>query len=62
MTLNHIWRLYVAVVAFLLLSASLVIGIKCFLDFDKGLYESKAHGQSYTPVKMQVIDVFKMGD
>jgi len=31
------------VVAFLLLSASLVIGIKCFLDFDKGLYESKAH-------------------
>ncbi|KAG2750061.1 hypothetical protein P692DRAFT_20730427 [Suillus brevipes Sb2] len=49
------------VVAFLLLSTSLAIGIKCFRDFDKGLHESKAHGQSYTPVKMQVIDVFGMG-
>ncbi|KAG1782476.1 hypothetical protein EV702DRAFT_1064710 [Suillus placidus] len=49
------------VVAFLLLLASLAIGIKCFRDFDKGLHESKAHGQSYTPVKMQVIDAFRMG-
>ncbi|KAG1731896.1 hypothetical protein EDB19DRAFT_1896845 [Suillus lakei] len=49
------------VVAFLLLLASLAIGIKCFRDFDKGLHESKTHGQSYTPVKMQVIDAFKMG-
>lgn len=31
------------VVAFLLLLASLAIGIKCFRDFDKGLHESKAH-------------------
>lgn len=31
------------VVAFLLLSATLAIGIKCFRDFDKGLHESKAH-------------------
>lgn len=31
------------VVAFLLLSTSLAIGIKCFRDFDKGLHESKAH-------------------
>lgn len=30
------------VVAFLLLLASLAIGIKCFCDFDKGLHESKA--------------------
>ncbi|KAG1853705.1 hypothetical protein DFJ58DRAFT_789242 [Suillus subalutaceus] len=50
------------VVAFLLLSATLAIGIKCFRDFDKGLYDSKAHGQSYTPVKMQVMDVFRMRD
>ncbi|KAG1890977.1 hypothetical protein F4604DRAFT_1610987 [Suillus subluteus] len=50
------------VVAFLLLSATLAIGIKCFRDFDKGLYESKAHGQSYTPVKMQVMDAFRMRD
>ncbi|OAX44633.1 hypothetical protein K503DRAFT_788638 [Rhizopogon vinicolor AM-OR11-026] len=49
------------VVAFLLLLTTFAIGIKCFLDFDKGLYESKTHGQSYTPVRMQVIDVFKMG-
>ncbi|KAG2037230.1 hypothetical protein BDR03DRAFT_934107 [Suillus americanus] len=49
------------VVAFLLLSATLAIGIKCFRDFDKGLHESKAHGQSYTPVKMQVISAFRMG-
>lgn len=31
------------VVAFLLLLASLAIGIKCFRDFDKGLHESKTH-------------------
>ncbi|KAG0707783.1 hypothetical protein DFH29DRAFT_844300 [Suillus ampliporus] len=49
------------VVAFLLLLASFGIGIKCFRDFDKGLHESKTHGQSYTPVKMQVIDAFRMG-
>lgn len=62
MTLNHIWRLSLAVVAFLLLLASFAIGIKCFRDFDKGLSESKTHGQSYTPVKMQVINAFGMGD
>ncbi|KAG1875331.1 hypothetical protein C8R48DRAFT_831186 [Suillus tomentosus] len=50
------------VVAFLLLLASFAIGIKCFRDFDKGLSESKTHGQSYTPVKMQVINAFGMGD
>ncbi|KAG1827316.1 uncharacterized protein BJ212DRAFT_1256717 [Suillus subaureus] len=48
------------VVAFLLLLASLAIGIKCFCDFDKGLHESKAQGQSYTPVMMQVVDAFRM--
>ncbi|KAG1905671.1 uncharacterized protein F5891DRAFT_1005879, partial [Suillus fuscotomentosus] len=48
------------VVAFLLLLASFAIGIKCFRDFDKGLSESKTHGQSYTPVKMQVINAFGM--
>ncbi|KAG1756802.1 uncharacterized protein EDB91DRAFT_1325724 [Suillus paluster] len=48
------------VVAFLLLLCSFAIGIKCLRDFDKGLHESKTHGQSYTPVKTQVIDVFRM--
>jgi hypothetical protein len=51
-----------AIVAFLLLLASFIVGIKCFYDFDKGLYDSKTHGQSYTPVRLQVIDAFKMGD
>ncbi|KAJ8583225.1 hypothetical protein M405DRAFT_775694 [Rhizopogon salebrosus TDB-379] len=49
------------VVAFLLLLTTFVIGLKCFNDFDKGLHESKTHGQSYTPVKMQVINAFKTG-
>jgi len=31
------------VVAFLLLLTTFAIGIKCFRDFDKGLYESKTH-------------------
>ncbi|KAG2132499.1 uncharacterized protein EDB93DRAFT_902672 [Suillus bovinus] len=48
------------VTAFLLVLASFVIGIKCLRDFDKGLLESKAHGQSYTPVKTHVMDVFRM--
>jgi len=62
MMLSHIWWLYLAIVAFLLLLTTFAIGIRCFRDFDKGLYESKAHGQSYAPVRMQVTDVFKMGD
>ncbi|KAH7916070.1 hypothetical protein BJ138DRAFT_1132286 [Hygrophoropsis aurantiaca] len=49
------------IVAFLLLLASFAVGIKCFYDFDKGLHESKTHGQSYAPVKLQVIDAFKTG-
>ncbi|KIJ69448.1 hypothetical protein HYDPIDRAFT_106069 [Hydnomerulius pinastri MD-312] len=49
------------IVAFLLLLASFLVGIKCFYDFDKGLHESKTHGQYYTPVRLQVIDAFKMG-
>ncbi|OJA21604.1 hypothetical protein AZE42_01658 [Rhizopogon vesiculosus] len=36
-------QLYLAVVAFLLLLTTFAIGIKCFRDFDKGLYESKTH-------------------
>lgn len=31
------------IVAFLLLLASFIVGIKCFYDFDKGLYDSKTH-------------------
>ncbi|KAF9227941.1 hypothetical protein BS17DRAFT_793543 [Gyrodon lividus] len=49
------------IVALLLLLASFLVGIKCFYDFDKGLHDSKTHGQSYTPVRLQVIDAFKMG-
>ncbi|KAF8844978.1 hypothetical protein BDN67DRAFT_987536 [Paxillus ammoniavirescens] len=49
------------IVAFLLLLASFIVGIKCFYDFDKGLYDSKTHGQFYTPVRLQVVDAFKMG-
>ncbi|KAF9246535.1 hypothetical protein BU15DRAFT_85290 [Melanogaster broomeanus] len=49
-------------VAFLLLLASFAVGIKCFYDFDKGLHDSKTHGQSYAPVRQQVVDAFKMGD
>ncbi|KAG6335359.1 hypothetical protein ID866_3722 [Astraeus odoratus] len=32
------------IVAFLLLLASFAVGVKCFYDFDKGVYESKTQG------------------
>ncbi|EGN92454.1 hypothetical protein SERLA73DRAFT_191102 [Serpula lacrymans var. lacrymans S7.3] len=48
------------IVAFLLLLASFCVGVRCFLDFDKGLHESKVNGQSYRPVKIHK-DVFKLG-
>ncbi|KAG1789837.1 uncharacterized protein HD556DRAFT_1243215 [Suillus plorans] len=50
------------VVAFLLLLASFAIGIKCFRDFDKGLSESKTHGQSYAPVKMQCLPTAQISE
>jgi hypothetical protein len=34
-----------AIVAFLLLSASFAIGLKCYLDFDQGLVESKVNSE-----------------
>ncbi|PBK78126.1 hypothetical protein ARMSODRAFT_1010740 [Armillaria solidipes] len=42
------------IVAFLLLFATFAVGLRCFADFEKGLMESKVHGQSYTPVKNDV--------
>ncbi|KAJ3528150.1 hypothetical protein NM688_g8033 [Phlebia brevispora] len=38
------------IVAFLLLFTTFAVGLRCFADFDKGLQESKLHGQSYKPV------------
>jgi hypothetical protein len=50
------------VVAFLLLFITFLVGIKCFYDFDKGLHDSKTHGQFYKPVRQQAPDTFKTGD
>ncbi|KAF7792999.1 hypothetical protein EIP86_004104 [Pleurotus ostreatoroseus] len=38
------------IVAFLCLFTTFAVGLRCLADFDKGLKESKAHGQSYKPV------------
>ncbi|KAF9264697.1 hypothetical protein L218DRAFT_998206 [Marasmius fiardii PR-910] len=42
------------VVAFLLLFATFVVGLKTFSDFDRGLAESKLNGQSYQPVSTKL--------
>jgi len=38
------------IIAFLILFATFVVGLRCFGDFDKGLKPSKVHGQSLLPV------------
>ncbi len=43
---NHLYSCFtLAIVAFLLVSASFVIGLKCYLDFDRGLLESKVNSE-----------------
>jgi len=37
----------IAIVAILLLLATFAVGLKCFSDFDKGLYDSKTSGQLF---------------
>ncbi|KAF8447977.1 hypothetical protein L210DRAFT_3619381 [Boletus edulis BED1] len=49
------------IVAFLLLLTTFLVGLKCFYDFDKGLLDSKTHGQFYKPVRQQALGAFKIG-
>ncbi|KAF8559562.1 hypothetical protein OG21DRAFT_1452728 [Imleria badia] len=49
------------IVAFLLLLTTFFVGLKCFYDFDKGLQDSKTHGQFYKPVRQQPLEALKMG-
>jgi hypothetical protein len=39
------WSLLKAIVSMLLLLATFGVGVRCFTDFGKGLYDSKTSGQ-----------------
>ena len=39
----------IAIVSMLLLLTTFAVGLKCFLDFDKGLYDSKASSGQLFP-------------
>jgi hypothetical protein len=49
------------IVAFLLLFATFVVGLRCFSDFDRGLLPSKTHGQSYKLISTK-LDIFNDGN
>ncbi|CCL99117.1 uncharacterized protein FIBRA_01131 [Fibroporia radiculosa] len=42
------------IIASLLMFATFGVGVRCFHDFDKGLQNSKMHGQYYKPVATQL--------
>ena len=50
-----------AIIAFLLVSASFAIGLKCYLDFDRGLLESKVNSElSFDTIPTQSLKVCQM--